>query len=63
VFRQIIAELGIAPEELLHIGDRADTDGAAAEEVGFQAAIVGIDFPTTAHLTEHLQAQITPKPD
>jgi HAD superfamily hydrolase (TIGR01549 family) len=39
VFEHVIGELGIEPGALLHIGDRKDTDGAAAL-VGCQVAIV-----------------------
>lgn len=39
VFEHVIAELGIQPNELLHIGDRKDTDGAAAL-LGCQVAIM-----------------------
>jgi FMN phosphatase YigB (HAD superfamily) len=38
VFRAILDDLGLEPAELLHIGDRPDTDGAAASEVGYQVA-------------------------
>ena len=54
VFRNIIGELRIQPNELLHIGDRSDTDGAAANEVGYQVAIIGDQFPTAAHLQAEL---------
>jgi FMN phosphatase YigB (HAD superfamily) len=56
VFREIIEQLGISPGELLHIGDRPDTDGAAASEVGFQVAIIGVDFDTADELAVHLQS-------
>jgi FMN phosphatase YigB (HAD superfamily) len=59
VFRNIIEQLGITPAELLHIGDRPDTDGAAASEVGFQVAIIGVDFDTADELAVHLQSTST----
>ena len=56
-FDHIIEDLGIRPDELLHIGDRADTDGAAAPEVGFQVALVGGAHPTAAALLDELRNQ------
>ena len=58
-FDHIIEDLGIRPEDLLHIGDRADTDGAAAPEVGFQAALVGDGHahPSAAALLATLRIQ------
>ena len=56
-FDHVIADLGIRPEELLHIGDRADTDGAAGPEVGFQVALVGGVHPSAASLLATLQEQ------
>jgi HAD superfamily hydrolase (TIGR01549 family) len=57
-FTSIIEELGIAPDEFLHIGDREDTDGAAAEQVGYQVAIIGRDFDTATALLEALKTQV-----
>ena len=56
-FDHIIEDLGIAPEELLHIGDRADTDGAAAPQVGFQVALIGGPHPSAAELLAALRDQ------
>jgi len=50
VFHKMLDDLGIEPHELLHIGDRPDTDGAAAEAVGYQVAIIGRDFETASDL-------------
>ena len=58
-FKQIIAELQIEPDQLLHIGDRQDTDGAAAQEVGFQVAIIGDDFETALELHQALTTPST----
>ena len=58
-FRHIIAEEGIEPHQLLHIGDRADTDGLAAPDVGFQVALIGPDFEHAAALLSHLQDQLS----
>lgn len=44
VFRPALADLGIAPGALLHIGDRPETDGAAAGAIGCRALIRGRDF-------------------
>jgi len=57
VFQRMLADLGIEADELLHIGDRPDTDGAAADAVGYQVAIVGRDFETAADLMAALQGE------
>ena len=57
-FEEIIGQLRIRPHQLLHIGDRADTDGAAAGEVGFQTAIIGVDYPSADDLLRHLSEQV-----
>ena len=44
VFRAALADLGIAPSTLLHVGDRPDTDGLAARAAGARALILGTDF-------------------
>jgi HAD superfamily hydrolase (TIGR01549 family) len=56
-FEAMLADLKVTPEELLHIGDRVDTDGAAAPIVGFQAAIIGHEFASAHALLRHLQDQ------
>ncbi|MGB0640753.1 MAG: HAD family hydrolase [Myxococcota bacterium] len=55
VFTKLTDALNIPPEALLHIGDRPDTDGAAAPVVGFQAAIIGTDFATAHDLLAALK--------
>lgn len=50
VFHRMLEHLGIEPDELLHIGDRPDTDGAAAAAVGYQVAIIGRDFASAEDL-------------
>jgi FMN phosphatase YigB (HAD superfamily) len=59
-FKAIIREQGIEPQQLLHIGDRVDTDGAASNEVGYQVAIIGkgADFVSASGLLEMLQKQV-----
>lgn len=44
IFRQALADLRIAPGALLHLGDRSETDGAAAGAAGCRALIRGRDF-------------------
>lgn len=56
-FDHIIEELGIEPEELLHIGDRLDTDAAAAPTVGYQAILLGGHYPSAAEVLERLTGQ------
>jgi FMN phosphatase YigB (HAD superfamily) len=56
VFERMIAALGIAPHELLHIGDRVDTDAGAASTVGYRVAVIGRDFASAGELLAHLQA-------
>ncbi|MBM4281208.1 MAG: HAD family hydrolase [Deltaproteobacteria bacterium] len=41
LFRRAATALGVAPGELLHVGDRDDTDGAGARAAGCAAAILG----------------------
>lgn len=56
VFRRALAELGIAAEALLHLGDRAETDGAAAAAAGCRALVRGRDFESFARLGALLDA-------
>lgn len=56
VFRRALADLGIPPEALLHLGDRADTDGAAAAAAGCRALIRGRGFESFARLAAELAA-------
>jgi len=55
VFQKILDDLQIRPDQLLHIGDRPDTDGAAANEVGYQVAIIGHGFSSASALMHQLQ--------
>ena len=50
VFRAALADLGIAPSTLLHVGDRPDTDGLAARAAGCRALILGTDFASFREL-------------
>lgn len=56
VFRRALADLRIPPEALLHFGDRAETDGAAAAAAGCGALIRGRDFESFARLGAVLDA-------
>ena len=56
VFRRALADLGIAAEALLHLGDRAETDGAAAAAAGCRALVRGRDFESLARLAAVLDA-------
>lgn len=52
----IIAEAhGIDVSELLHIGDRTDTDGAGADAAGAQCAVIGADYADADQLLETLE--------
>ena len=50
VFHAALADLGIPAATLLHIGNRADTDGAAARAAGCRALILGRDFASFGDL-------------
>ena len=56
VFRRALADLRIPPEALLHLGDRAETDGAAAAAAGCRALVRGRDFESFARLGAVLDA-------
>lgn len=56
VFRRALADLRIPPEALLHLGDRADTDGAAAAAAGCRALVRGRDFDSFPRLAADLAA-------
>ena len=48
---QIARDFAVRPEEVIHIGDRVDTDGAAAAAFGARGVILGrdfVDFPALA---------------
>lgn len=43
-FREVLRDLDLPPAQLLHIGDRPDTDGAGAAAAGCQVLVLGRDF-------------------
>lgn len=49
-FQAILDTLELEPSQLLHIGDRPDTDGAAATEVGYQVVIINPDHSSADEL-------------
>jgi len=53
-FQSILNAHDLEADQLLHIGDRLDTDGAAAESVGYQVAIIGAHYDSA----ETLQAAL-----
>ena len=54
VFQAALADLGIPAAALLHIGNRADTDGGAARAAGCGALILGRDFTSFGELADLL---------
>ena len=50
LFERAAAALGVPTRHVLHIGDRADTDGAGARAAGCQVAILGRDFTRASEL-------------
>ena len=56
VFHAALADLGIPGAALLHVGNRADTDGAAARAAGCRVLILGRDFASFGELGELLAA-------
>ncbi|MDE2972290.1 MAG: HAD family hydrolase [Acidobacteriota bacterium] len=54
VLHAAVADLGIPAAALLHIGNRADTDGGAARAAGCRALILGRDFTSFGELGDRL---------
>lgn len=54
VFHAVLADLGIPASALLHVGNRADTDGGAARAAGCRALILGADFTSFRELRDLL---------
>ena len=55
-FRKVLRDLDLPPEQLLHVGDRPDTDGAGAASVGCQVLLLGRDFHSFPELYKILTA-------
>ncbi len=55
-FRRVLTDFGLQPEQLLHIGDRRETDGAGATEAGCQVLVLGLDFRSFKELGSMLGA-------
>lgn len=49
-FARILEDFGLAPECLLHIGDRVDTDGAGAAATGCRSLVFRKDFRSFGEL-------------
>ena len=45
LFLSVAPKIGVTPEQILHIGDRADTDGVAAQKAGCKSLILGDNDP------------------
>ena len=58
-FRRILRDLDLQPENLLHIGDRPETDGAGAKAAGCRVLVLGQDFRSFAGL-ESMLASMEP---
>ena len=54
VFQHVFDDLGIEPHELVHIGDREDTDGIGARGSGATGLIIGQDFSDFRSLVKTL---------
>jgi putative hydrolase of the HAD superfamily len=50
-------KMGVKPSEILHIGDRADTDEAMALAAGARCWLLGRDFKSWRELSKKLAAQ------
>jgi HAD superfamily hydrolase (TIGR01509 family) len=59
MFRRMARDFGVTPEQVLHIGDRPDTDGIAAAAFGCRVWILGRDFQDFRSLARWLRAGST----
>lgn len=57
-FERVAADFGVETASLLHIGDRADTDGAGARAAGCQCLILGRDFRSFSSLLGRLRRDL-----
>ena len=58
-FERIATDFGIPTDGLLHIGDRADMDGAGASAAGCRCLILGRDFRSFDALLREFQSAAT----
>ncbi len=56
-FAAIVDAHQIEARQLLHIGDRADTDGAGAAAAGTQCAVIGTDYSSADELLKTLRKE------
>lgn len=54
LFKLVTQELKVRPDELLHIGDRQDTDHPAATGAGCNVLIIGRDFKSLRELPRRI---------
>ena len=54
LFKRAVADFNIQPRELLHIGDRSDTDEVAAVTAGCKCLVLGRDFRNFRALADDL---------
>jgi len=57
LFRAVVRQLGVAPDRLLHLGDRPESDGLAASRAGCRAHIFDRGFSTPRELHTELLAR------
>ena len=55
LFDRVVADFNIEPHELLHIGDRSDTDAVAAVAAGCKCLLLGRDFRNFRALADALR--------
>ena len=60
VFGLIAQDFGVSPEQMIHVGDRVDTDAAAGAAFGCRTLILARDFPDFGSLARSLRATATP---
>lgn len=56
-FKRILRDLDLQPENLLHIGDRPETDGAGARAAGCRVLLLGRDFRSFSGLESMLASR------
>jgi FMN phosphatase YigB (HAD superfamily) len=59
MLQQVIDDYGIAPDELLHIGDKVMLDGVAAKNIGCKYLILNSDFKNYKNLYQTMVKQCT----